>query len=79
MKFFVIEFQETADGAVAHIITDHDTKEEAESKYHAVLQYAAVSHLRRHSAVIITPDGFVQKKECYEYIEPQPEPEPEEE
>ena len=76
MKFLVIELQETADGAVTYIVTVHEEREEAESKFHAVLQFAAISHLRRHSAVIITPDGFTQKKECYEYIEPEPEPEP---
>lgn len=76
MKFFVIEFQETAEGAVTHLVTTHDTRAEAESKYHTVLSYAAVSGLRRHSAAIITPDGFVQKRECYENI-PEPEPEPE--
>lgn len=72
MKFFVIEFQESADGNVAYLVSQHDTRPEAESKYHTVLSYAATSGLRRHSAVIITPDGFVQKKECYENI---PEPE----
>lgn len=77
MKFLVIELQETADGTVTYIVTVHEEREEAESKFHAILQFAAISHMRRHSAVIMTPDGFTQKKDGYEYIEPEPEPEPE--
>lgn len=76
MKFFVIEFQETAEDTVTHLVTAHDSRADAESKYHQVLSYAATSGLRRHSAAIITPDGFVQKRECYENI-PEPEPETE--
>lgn len=72
MKFFVIEFQEQQNGQTSYVVTVHETRSDAESKYHTVLSYAAVSELRRHSAVIITPDGFVQKKECYENIIEEP-------
>lgn len=67
--FAVIEFQTDGSGNVAHIMTDHPTKAEAESKYHQVLAAAAISQVPIHSAVIITPEGVVQKSQCYKHEE----------
>jgi hypothetical protein len=55
--YIVIELQKTADGNLTHLETVHATKEEAESKYHTILSYAAVSELPKHSATILDENG----------------------
>lgn len=65
MKYLVIELQTNRDESVAQLVTVHDTRDEAESKYHTVLSYAAVSALPIHAAVMITSDGATIKHETY--------------
>ena len=67
MKYLVIEIQTTAGGSVAQIVTIHDTKAEAEQKYHQVLSYAAVSDLAYHSVVILNAKGEWEKGETYNH------------
>lgn len=55
--YIVIELQKTADGNMTHMETVHATKEEAESKYHNILAYAAVSEVPVHSATILNEKG----------------------
>ena len=65
-KYLVIELQQAKDGTVANIVTSHDTRSEAESKYHTVLAAAAISGLPSHAAVLMTHQGYVQAAQCYE-------------
>lgn len=65
--FIVIELQTDASGHIAHIATDHDTKADAESKYHQILSVAALSNVPIHGAVILTPEGVAQKSQCYKH------------
>lgn len=53
--YFVIETQ-VNDGVGATIVTTKDTRNEAESDYHRILQYAAISEVDIHGAVILTED-----------------------
>ena len=77
--FIVIEIQKTDDSTVATLVSSHETRKEAESKYHTVLAYAAISELRTHSAMIMTDEAIPIKYEYYENV-PEEEPiEPEEE
>ena len=55
--YIVIELQKHADGKLTNLVTVHATKEEAESKYHTILSFAAVSELPKHSATILNEDG----------------------
>lgn len=55
--YIVIELQKTADGSLTHLETVHATKKEAESKYHTILAYAAVSETPMHSAIILNEKG----------------------
>ena len=63
--YIVIELQKTSDTELAHLVTAHADREEAEQKYHQVLSYAAVSTVPSHSALLINEDGNLLKKERY--------------
>ena len=69
MKYIVIELQTAADGAVANLVTAHETRNAAESKYHQVLSAAAVSTLPAHAAVLIDSNGGYVSAACYEHEE----------
>lgn len=72
--FIVIELQKTGD-QVAHIVTTHATSQEAESKFHTVLGFAAVSEVDVHSAVLIDDKGQFYRTESYDHTTPAPETE----
>lgn len=74
MKYLVIELQTNAEGHVGNIITAHDTKLEAEAKYHTVLAAAAASSVLRHGAVMLTNTGTFIASECFSHSAPEPEP-----
>lgn len=61
--FIVIEIQK--DVTAATLVSTHDTRNEAENKYHTVLAYAAVSSLPKHSAVLMDENGITLKQESY--------------
>lgn len=70
-KYIVIEIQ---NGAT--LVWTYDSRAEAESKYHTILSFAAVSTVEIHSAVILTSAGHLLAAQCYDH---RPAPEPEEE
>lgn len=69
MKYIVIELQKAASGGVANIVTAHDTRNDAESKFYSIMAAAAVSTVPKHSAAIIDEDGCVVMNGCYEHEE----------
>ena len=69
MKYLVIEIQTNQDGTVGNLVTAHDTLNAAESKYHLVLSYAAVSELPMHAASLIRSDGAVLASQFYTHGE----------
>ena len=82
--YYILEVQKQADGSSARLIKTADTREEAESKFHEILQYAAVSKVYAHSAAIISDEANLVKRECYYHYDvpeelPEPEQDPEEE
>ena len=65
--FIVVELQ-TVNGQTSNIVTAHATQEEAESKYHTILAYAAINtSVEKHSAVILTDEGFSLDYKCYKH------------
>lgn len=66
MKYLVIEIQKT-DDQISHIITTHDSRSEAESKYYLVLSAAAVSSVPKHACSLLTEDGVCIRNEAYEH------------
>jgi hypothetical protein len=65
--YIIIELQKNAEGHVSNIVTEHPTKDEAESKYHSVLSAAAVSKVPVHSAIIVSEEGFPVANKCYKH------------
>lgn len=64
--FIVIEIQEN-NGAVGNIVSSHATQEAAEAKFHTILAAAAVSNVPKHSAVLLSDEGFPLRHECYKH------------
>lgn len=58
--FYIIETQTTFDGEEnktgAALVSTRNTRNEAESEYHRILQYAAISSVPIHGAVILTDE-----------------------
>jgi hypothetical protein len=67
MKYIVIELQKNADGAVANLVTAHNSLAEAESKYYTILASAAINDVSVHSAIIVSEEGFPVKYQCYKH------------
>ena len=63
--YIVIEIQKTS--SVATIVNSYETRNEAESKYHTILAYAAISNIPKHCAALLTEDGEQIKYECFEH------------
>lgn len=65
MKYLVIEIQTNTDGTVGNLVYSYDNRNEAESKYHAVLSAAAISALPMHTCDLIQADGVLLARQCY--------------
>ena len=63
--YFIIETQVDADGVGASIVTTTDTRNEAESEYHRILQAAAVSEVAKHGAAVLTDEAVPIMNRCY--------------
>jgi len=72
--YIVMEIQTNADGSVGTLVSTYAEQNQAESKYHQVLTYAAISNLPVHSCALLSEEGFELRHECYKH-EPAPEPE----
>lgn len=68
MKYLVIEIQKTGD-QIANIVTAHDDRNAADSKYYTVLAAAAISSVPKHAASLLTEDGMCIRSEVYEHYE----------
>lgn len=56
--YIVLEIQTNPDGTVATLPPIiKATRDEAESVYHSILSYAAVSALPMHAAILMTNEG----------------------
>lgn len=71
MKYYIIEIQNN-NGSYAHLVHSADTRQQAESVYHQVLSYAAISTLTSHSATLLTGEGAMLMYQCYTHDAPEP-------
>jgi hypothetical protein len=65
MKYLVIEIQTNTDGKIGILTFSYDDRNEAESKYHAVLAAAAISALPMHTCDLIQADGILLARQSY--------------
>ena len=65
--YIVTEIQTNADGTIGLINNSYEDRNQAESKYHAILSAAAVSSLPKHSAIIFTDDAMMENGQCYKH------------
>ena len=65
--YLVVEMQKQIDGSMSHLETAFTDRNTAEQKYHEVLSYAAVSTIPIHTAVILSEEGNLIKKETYRH------------
>lgn len=64
--YIILEIQETTEGSTPNTITyTAETLNEAKSKFHYILHYAAVSEVYRHGAVLMMTDGRCVANESY--------------
>lgn len=64
--FIVLEIQTAADGTVTVLEPlVRAARTEAESVYHSVLSYAALSAVPMHAAVLMTNEGAVLERKAY--------------
>ena len=67
MSYIVVELQTNSDGTVGNLVYSYDNRNEAESKYHAVLAAAAISALPVHSCALMSNDCVLLKQGCYKH------------
>lgn len=65
--YLVVEMQKQSNGMIAQICTSYTDRQIAEQKYHEILSYAAVSSVPIHTAVILSEEGNIIKKEVYRH------------
>lgn len=65
MKYIVLETQTNSEGVVSTLVNICNDQNEADSKYHSILSYAAVSTLSKHCAFILTDTGRTIKSDAY--------------
>ena len=64
--YIILEIQTFANGTVAVLDpTKKETRGEAESVFHQILSYAAISSLPMHAAVLMTNEGIVLDRKAY--------------
>ena len=77
ISYLVIELQTANDGTVSTLTYQFTDRNQAESKYHYIMSFAAVSELPLYAAMIITNTGETLMSGYYNHMpEPEPEPEP---
>lgn len=64
-KYLVIELQTNTDGTIGSQVVSFDNRDRAENKFHTVLAAAAISAKPKHSAALMTNEGFVLETKCY--------------
>lgn len=76
--FFIIETQVDESGTGSSIVLTKETRNEAESEFHRILQYAAISSVPIHGAVILDESCYPIQHSAYYHNQEPPEDVPEE-
>ncbi len=68
MTYFIIEIQVNQDGTVGNLVYSKTDLNEAFSTFYNILASAAVSTLRKHTAVIINENGEFIDRGSFEHM-----------
>lgn len=72
--YFIIQIQKNKEGVGSTLVTTKETRNEAESEYHRILQYAALSTIPKHGAIIIDDDCAIHMTGCYTHEQEEQQP-----
>lgn len=64
--FIVIELQTNSDGTVGSLVTKHEERNVAESKFFQIMSAAALSDIPVHSAIMVDELGMICKQDYYD-------------
>lgn len=66
--YLVFEIQKFSDTQVAVTtpIFSTDNLNQAESEFHRVCSFAAVSNLQKHTVILVSDEGFIHKIESFD-------------
>lgn len=67
MNYIIIELQTNGNVTAIAPVLVYSDRLEAESKFHDIMRYAAISTVEVHSCIMMTEDGFVVRKESYRH------------
>ena len=72
MKYLVLEVQTNASGQVGSFVFSFDTRDEADSKYHALLSIASVSDIPIHCVYMFSNNGhFIDAEPHFHGVQPE--------
>ena len=66
--YIVIELQTDANDQTSTITQNYTDRNEAMSRFHQILSFAALSNVRHHSVVILNERGDMERSEHYEHF-----------
>jgi len=66
--FYIIETQENKDGTAGILTFTEQYKNDAISKWHDILHYAAVSNVYRHSCIVLDSSLKTVARESYLHL-----------
>ena len=69
--YIIIEMQTDANGIVSTLVTQKETRNEADSLYHQVLAAAAISAVPVHACAMMSNEGYPIENAFYRHIEPE--------
>lgn len=68
--YVILELQTNGETtAVVSPVQVKETKDEAESVFHSILSYAAVSQVEQHTALILNPQGQLVESKCFKHTQ----------
>ena len=71
--YFIIETQVNAEGVGSALVSTREDRNAAESEYHRILQFAAISEIPHHGAIIIDEECIPILHKAYEHTEEEEE------
>ena len=65
--YYIIEIQDNPGTSHALLYYTEETRNQAMSKFHAVMTYAAISDVPYHTCLVLDEQGKYIARECYQH------------